>query len=201
MDRRGRSHLASANRALGGVLLALLIGSCAAQQPADEVPPGAFRISSPGLPDNGMLSRRNGGNNKAVPTCTGENISPPLAWSNAPAATRSYVVIVHDQAGRDGLGVLHWLAYGIPASVSGLGEGDANAPSGSFVGGKNVYGQGTWAGPCPVRGGAPQHYTFTIIATDLDPSALAPGLSLPEVLDAVKGHNLRAANMVLRYAQ
>ncbi len=174
------------------------LASCAT---LDQAPPNAFRIGSPTLSDNAMLSLKNAGSNKAVPTCTGENISPALTWSNPPPGTRSFAIIVHDQSGRDGLGVLHWLAYGIPADVSGLAEGEATTPSVKFVGGKNIYGAPTYAGPCPPRGGAPQHYVFTLIATNLDPKALAPGLSQAELLDALKGHNLKAANFVLRFGQ
>jgi Raf kinase inhibitor-like YbhB/YbcL family protein len=167
----------------------------------DQTPPGAFRIGSPALADNAMLSVRNAGNNKGNPNCTGENVSPALAWSNPPPKTRSYAIIMHDQAGRDGLGVLHWLAYGIPADLPGLAEGEASTASAKFVGGKNIYGAPTYAGPCPPRGGAPQHYAFTLIATDLDPGALAAGLTQQELLDALKGHNLKAANFVLRFGQ
>jgi Raf kinase inhibitor-like YbhB/YbcL family protein len=174
------------------------IAGCAT---VDQAPPLAFRFESPTLADNAMLSVRNAGNNKANPNCTGENISPALSWANPPPNTRSYAIIMHDQAGRDGLGVLHWLAYGIPADVTGLAESDASTSSAKFVGGKNIYGAPTYAGPCPPRGGAPQHYTFTLIATDLDPKALAAGLTQAELLDALKGHNLKAANFVLRFGQ
>jgi Raf kinase inhibitor-like YbhB/YbcL family protein len=167
----------------------------------DQAPPGAFRIGSPTLADNAMLSARNAGNNKANPNCTGDNVSPALSWSNPPPNTRSYAIIMHDQAGRDGLGVLHWLAYGIPVDVTGLAEGEANAASAKFVGGKNIYGAPTYAGPCPPRGNAPQHYVFTLIATDLDPKALAAGLTQAELLDALKGHNLKGASLVLRFRQ
>jgi hypothetical protein len=148
-----------------------------------------------------MLSIRNAGSSKANPNCTGENVSPALSWTNPPPNTRSYAIIVHDQAGRDGLGVLHWLAYGIPADVTALAEGEASTASPKFVGGRNIYGAPTYAGPCPPRGGAPQHYAFTLIATDLDPKALAAGLTQAELLDALKGHNLKAAGFVLRFGQ
>ncbi|MDQ6621343.1 MAG: YbhB/YbcL family Raf kinase inhibitor-like protein, partial [Pseudomonadota bacterium] len=135
------------------------------------------------------------------PNCTGANISPPLAWINAPARTQSFAIIVHDQAGQNGLGVLHWIAYGIPATVTSIAEGEASTGSGHFVGGRNIYGQPTYAGPCPPRGNAPQHYVFTLIATDLEPALLQPGLGQPELLAALKGHNLAAASLVLRFAQ
>ena len=55
--------------------------------------------------------------------------------------------------------------------------------------------------PCPPRGNALQHYVFTLIATDVDPAALPPGLTKDDVLKALQGGRaLRAASVVFRYA-
>ena len=40
------------------------------------------------------------------------------------------------------------------------------------------------------------HYTFTLIATDLDPTALKPGLTKDELFTALKGHTKGAAGLV-----
>ena len=82
-------------------------------------------------------------------------------------------------------------------------EGELSAPpkDGRFVAGRNSAGT-SWLGPCPPRGNAPQHYVFTLIATDLEPATLAPGLTKDEVLKALQGGRaLRAAGAVFRYAQ
>ena len=51
------------------------------------------------------------------------------------------------------------------------------------------------------RGNALQHYVFTLIATDVDPGALPPGLTKDDVLKALQGGRaLRAASVVFRYA-
>lgn len=108
---------------------------------------------------------------------------------------------MHDQAGRAGLGVSHWLAYGIPDDVTSLAEGEASGPSKQYViRGKGTRGSDLYAGPCPPRGNAPQHYVFTLIATDLNIEALRPGLTQAEVLESLKGHALSATSLVLRYA-
>ena len=49
------------------------------------------------------------------------------------------------------------------------------------------------------KGNAPQHYVFTMIATDLDPKELKPGLTRPQLLESLRGHNLAAASLVLRF--
>jgi len=184
------------------VLSLLSLAACATmQEPA--VPPTAFRLTSPGVPDNSMMQPKNAGNFAKNPNCTGQNVSPPLAWINAPDKTRSFAIIWDDQAGRAGLGVSHAVIYGIPASVTSFPEGAVGgAPAGGqFVPGKNTLGM-HWLGPCSPKGNAPQHYVMTIIATDLEPNALAPGLTKPELLKSLEGGRaLRAASLVLRFAQ
>ena len=48
-----------------------------------------FMLKSPALEDNGQLAVKNAGNIRSNPNCVGENISPPLAWSNPPEGTKS----------------------------------------------------------------------------------------------------------------
>lgn len=88
-------------------------------------------------------------------TCDGENISPPLAWSGAPAGTRSFALIDDDpDAPRPG-GFVHWVLYDIPASVSELAEGAV--PPGAIPG-TNDYGKRRFDGSCP----PPEPRTTTI---------------------------------------
>ncbi len=183
------------------LLSSCLLVACATTQEI-EGPPTAFRLTSPGMPDNARLPAKAAGNFAKNPNCTGQNVSPPLAWSNAPDKTRSYAIIWDDQAGRAGLGVSHALIYGIPASTNGFAEGAlGGAPTGAFVPGKNTLGM-HWLGPCPPKGNAPQHYVMTIIATDLEPTALQPGLTKAELLKSLEGGKaLRAASLTFRFWQ
>jgi len=59
-----------------------------------------------------------------------------------------------DPEGRGGLGVIDWVAYGIPASVPGFAEGEVSKPSEKYVGGKGTNGAATYLGPCTPRGRA-----------------------------------------------
>jgi hypothetical protein len=88
---------------------------------------GAFTLSSPDFKDGERLALKNAGNNKANPNCVGENVSPTLNWSNPPDGTKSYALLMIDPEGRQGAGVIHWVAYGIPVSVTGFAEGEAFA--------------------------------------------------------------------------
>ncbi len=126
----------------------------------------------------------------------GENTSPPLVWSNVPAGTTSFALVMTDPEGRGGLGVDHWVAYGIPASVTGFAEGETSKPSDKFVGGKGTAGLNVYAGPCTPPGTTPHHYTLVLIATDLDPKALPPGLTRAELFQKLEGHAKGAAGLV-----
>jgi Raf kinase inhibitor-like YbhB/YbcL family protein len=160
-----------------------------------------FRLTSSAFADGGVMAQKYAGRNPANPNCEGENISPPLAWTNVPAGTRSYAIIMHDQEGRNGVGVDHWVAYGIPAATMSLAEGAGDGRSTPMVGGRNLLGVGTYFGGCPPRDTGPHHYVITLIATDLEPGALQPGLTIAELLQAIGSHALGAAGLVGRFGR
>jgi Raf kinase inhibitor-like YbhB/YbcL family protein len=183
------------------ILMSVAMLMACAQMPATAPEPSqGFTLLSPGRTDNAMLPRPYAGKNPANPNCVGDNVSPALGWIRPPAGTKSFAIVMDDQAGRGGLGVNHWTAYGIPATVTGLAEGEASAGGTNIVFGKNTPGSTAYLGPCPPKGNAPQHYVYTLIATSLEPSALSPGLSKPELLEALRGKTLGAASLVLRFA-
>lgn len=180
-------------------LLAVLAGCAGTRMAAEEPVRVGFTLSSPGLADNAMLTKPYAGKSAANPNCVGDNLSPALEWTLAPVATKSFAIVMDDQAGRAGLGVNHWTAYGIAPTVKALAEGEVSTGSSNFVFGKNTLGAQAYLGPCPPRGGA-QHYVYTLIATTVEPAALPPGLSKAELLDALKGKTLAATSLVLRFA-
>ena len=174
----------------------LVVALCGVQRASAA---DAFTLSSSTFTDGGAMPTRTGGVKKDNPNCLGENVSPQLQWSNPPAGTKSYAIIVVDPEGRGGLGVDHWVAYGIPASISSFTGGEVSAISGKYVGGSGNNGQANYSGPCPPAG-APHHYVFTLIATDLDPGALPAGLTHQQLLDKLEGHAKGATGLVGLYA-
>jgi len=157
-------------------------------------------LSSPALQDNGILALKNACSDKQrTPNCVGENISPPLAWSNAPEGTKSFALLLLDPEGRPPAGVSHMVVYGIPADLTGFAEGELSKPSDKFVGGKNLMGSGTYFGAGPPPNVDWHHYTFTLVATDLDPKALQPGLTREELAAALQGHVKGSAGLVTRF--
>jgi Raf kinase inhibitor-like YbhB/YbcL family protein len=156
---------------------------------------GAFTISSSSFKDGERLATKNAGNNKANPNCVGDNVSPPLAWTNPPADTKSFALLMFDPEGRPPGGVSHFVFYGIPASVTGFAEGEISKPSDKYVGGLGTAKLSTYTGPC-TPAGAPHHYIFTLIATDLEPTALPAGMTRDELIKALDGHAKGATGII-----
>ena len=155
-----------------------------------------FTLTSSAFKDGTMLAVKNAGNIKTNPNCIGENVSPPLSWANPPAGTKSYALMMTDPEGRAGLGVVHWLAYGIPASVTSFAENEVSGPSPKYIGGKGTAGMSAYLGPCTPPGTGMHHYTFIMVATDLEPSEFQPGMTQPELIAKLTGHSKGSAGLV-----
>jgi Raf kinase inhibitor-like YbhB/YbcL family protein len=175
--------------------LAVLAALAAA---AAAAPPPAFRVTSSAFTDGAMLTAANANNTNA---CGGQNISPALNWSGAPAPTQSFAIVMFDPDGFKGLGVVHWVAYNIPASKTSLATGEASAPSPLVTGGTSTAGTHVYRGPCPPVGDNPHHYLFTVYALDLPAGTFAPGLTRDQLLEAIRTHVLAATSIVGRYAR
>jgi Raf kinase inhibitor-like YbhB/YbcL family protein len=121
---------------------------------------GIFTLKSESFEDGKIMpkkvanSRTNVPNN---PNCVGDNISPQFSWTNVPDGTKSFVLLMVDPEGRSGAGVFHWVAYGIPASVTGFAEGEVSKPSDKYVGGKSTQGVQFYSGPCTPPNTTPHH--------------------------------------------
>src|SRR5215813_15457142 len=137
---------------------AVAFGALGAAQSANAQ--SVFTLSSTSFKDGERLATKFAGNNKSNPNCVGENISPALSWSNPPEGTKSYAILMFDIDGRPPGGVSHWVAYGIPASVTGFAEGEVSKQTDKFVGGQSTQGVGFYSGPCTPPAVQPHHYTF-----------------------------------------
>jgi Raf kinase inhibitor-like YbhB/YbcL family protein len=181
-------------------LLAALAGAMGPIAAADPAAPathgGPFVLTSRAFVDGAVLPFKYTGN---FHECHGGNISPPLSWRHVPAGTRSFAVVVFDFDGRAGLGVVHWVVYGIPTRVTALKEGAGAAAGAGFTGGINMQSSPRYAGPCPKPGDSFHHYMFTVYALDLPPAALGPGLSRDALQSAITGHIVAASTLVGRF--
>lgn len=191
------------------IVLAILVAGCAQEQERasttgegddmaaeamSEEPAGSFILASPAFPRGGMIPPKY--------TCDGDNVSPPLAWSNAPEGTRSFALIMDDPDAAEVAGKVwvHWLLYNIPADARSLPEGikrgveqypDARA-------GKGDSGDG-YGGPCPPAGRT-HGYHFKLYALDEDLD-LKGGLLKAGLLNAIEGHVLGKAEVTGRYSR
>jgi hypothetical protein len=154
-----------------------------------------FSITSTTFKDGTLMPKKVAGNNKTNPNCVGENVSPQFSWSNVPAGTQSFALVMTDPEGR-GIGVDHWIAYGIPASVTSFAEGETGKPSEKYVGGTGTAKQSIYLGPCTPPNQTAHHYTFILIATDLEPKALPAGLTRVELFDKLTGHVKGSTGMI-----
>jgi Raf kinase inhibitor-like YbhB/YbcL family protein len=175
--------------AAGGLALAAwgMGGSANAADP--------FTLTSTTFKDGTLMPRKVANKNPQNPNCVGDNVSPQLSWSGVPEGTKSFAFTMVDPEGRGGLGVFHWVAYGIPVNVTSFAEGEVSKESDKYVGGKSTQGVGYFSGPCTPPG-SPHHYTYLVTATDLEPKDLPPGLTLPELQAKLAGHTKGAAGLV-----
>jgi Raf kinase inhibitor-like YbhB/YbcL family protein len=131
-------------------------------------------------------------------TSDGQNVSPELSWKDAPAATKSFVLVVHDPDAPMPGGFTHWVLYNIPADSGHIEEAApvSERLPGSGVQGKNDAGKLGYAGPAPPSG--THRYFFRLFALDrmLD---LGPGASHKQVSAAIKGHILAQAELMGTY--
>ena len=131
-------------------------------------------------------------------SCDGPDVSPQLAWKEAPAGTKSYALIADDPDAPVGTWV-HWVLFNVPGDTHELAEGmeKKNQLANGALQGKNDFGNVGYGGPCP-PGGSTHRYFFKLYALDgkLD---LKAGASKADVERAVKGHVLGQAELMGKF--
>lgn len=125
----------------------------------------------------------------------GEDRSPTLSWSGAPAQTKSYVVTMYDPDAPTGSGYWHWAVHDIPASVTALPADAGNPDSGLMppeaVTIANEVRQAKFQGAAPPSGHGDHRYFFTVSALDIEKLSLPEGCT-PAVMGFVMRNNVIA---------
>lgn len=133
----------------------------------------SLSVESPAFTPNGMIPVKY--------TCEGFNISPPLIIKGMPDGTQTLAIIVHDPDAPEAGGVIHWVAWNLPA--------DGNIPENFKDGqqGLNSDHKTGYKGMCPQSG--THHYNFYVYALDtqLSLNANTDNLTLQK---AMQGHIL-----------
>jgi Raf kinase inhibitor-like YbhB/YbcL family protein len=134
-------------------------------------------------------------------TCVGKDISPPLAWSNAPRGTRSWALFCDDPDAPTGTW-RHWCVFDLPASIHSLPEGWT--PIGVTAGalqGRNDFRRIGYGGPCPPVGHGVHRYRFRIIALRVETLGLPDRASCREVEEAAEDLALEEAVLVATFSR
>jgi Raf kinase inhibitor-like YbhB/YbcL family protein len=161
----------------------------------------AFKLTSPTIKAGGTLANEQVFNGFG---CRGQNVSPALSWSGAPAGTRSFAVTVYDPDAPTGSGWWHWVVYNVPASVTELVEHAGNTggklPTGAIQG-RTDFGSTGYGGPCPPQGDKPHRYIFTVYALKTDKLDVPSDATAAFVGFMIHGSRIASASFTARYGR
>ena len=155
-------------------------------------------LSSPGFADGAEVPAK-----FTMNASDGNGVSPKLEWTNVPAGTVSFALILHDPdvaIRKNTDDVLHWMIFNIPGTARELAEGEpatATLADGSIQA-KNLRGRVGYMGPGAPAAGPDHHYTFELFALDIK-LELGPDASRADVLKAMEGHILGKGVVVGRF--
>jgi Raf kinase inhibitor-like YbhB/YbcL family protein len=181
-------------KAMGiGLFLAGAAGAQAQQgAPAVTPPRLPFLMTIPGYADGAAIPVKF--------TCSAgdASVSPEIRWSQVPAGTQSFVLVLADLEAHPDKGMVpfaHWILWNIPATARSLPEG---LPQGSALadGTRQMKGRRgpIYLGPCAAPGPS-GHYMFTLYALNSTLN-LTEDAQRDDVMKAAEGHVLRATNWV-----
>ena len=133
-------------------------------------------------------------------SCDGDDISPPLEWSDVPADANSFALLCDDPDAPGGTWH-HWAAYDIAGALSLLPLGAAaNAQKLGFKQGVNDFQKVGYAGPCPPPG-TPHHYHFPLLALAVGKLAVRADARSRDVASEARKHRLAEATLVGIYGR
>lgn len=173
-------------------LLALTTLTCARAPAAEEIHPmSQLKLESSAFAEGESIPTKY--------TCEGDDLSPPLRWSNLPTGTQSLALIVDDPDAPDPKAPkrtwVHWVLYEIPPDATTLPEGANPLPTGTREG-VNDWGRTGYGGPCPPIG--THRYFFKLYALDTSLGDLAAPTKA-ELEQAMLGHILAQTELIGTY--
>jgi len=181
------------SRLLAAAMLVNLLTTLPAGDDAQGAPSMTFSLTSSAFAEGGEIPIRY--------TCEGQDVSPPLAWSEPPSGTKSLVLIVDDPDAPDPkapkMTWVHWVLYNLPPIAGQLPEAVApNALPAGAREGLNDWERTGYGGPCPPIG---RHryfhklYALDTVLPDLGPPTKA------QLENAMRGHVLAQTELVGTY--
>lgn len=149
-----------------------------------------FTLSSPAFTANERIPARC--------TCDGADVSPPLAWSGAPAGMRSFALICTDPDAPSGTWY-HWAVYDIAPEVTRLPEALPLEMEGRTRQAINDFYRPGYCGPCPPCGHGTHHYHFRLYALNVDALPVKAEAHSRDVERAARQHMLAETDLVGTY--
>lgn len=147
-----------------------------------------MRLTSSAFSDGATIPRRF--------TCDGEDLSPPLAWTEAPAETLSFALICEDPDAPAGTWH-HWATYDIPANRAAFSEGaSGHAAEQGFKQAINDFKRAGYGGPCPPSRHGPHRYHFRLLALSVENLRVRKDPHCRDVGREARKHALAEAELV-----
>lgn len=184
-------------------LLAVAIAAASAAAAfAQDGEPAKFAVTSPDLDLRRPIGEKFVFNGFG---CQGGNLSPALAWRNAPASTKSFAVTVYDPDAPTGSGWWHWVVFNLPAETISLAQGAGDPAAGEMPAGavqsRTDFGTPGWGGPCPPQGDKPHRYVFTVHALKAEKLDLGPDTPAAMVGYMLSANGLGKASFTALYGR
>ena len=135
-------------------------------------------------------------NGQPIPTqytCDGADQTPALHWSDPPAGTKSFALVIDDPDAPGGT-FRHWGVFDIPASARSIG---GSQRIGAET--RNDFGKPGYGGPCPPKGHGPHHYHFKLFALDVGSLGLSADAHAAEIEREAQRHVLGQAELMGTY--
>lgn len=169
--------------------------SCGGARHSSDQPNGAAAVDNATLTELQVTSDafQNGQPIPTEFTCDGDNDTPTIKWSEPPAGTRAFALVIDDPDAPGGT-FRHWGVFDIPASARSVGS---QQRVGTEV--NNDKGTKGYTGPCPPKGNGIHHYHFKLFALDTDKLGLSADAKVVDVEKAAAQHAIAQGELVGTY--
>jgi len=155
---------------------------------ASALPAAAMQLTSKDFAPGGEIATA-----QIYPRCGGGNVSPQLAWSGAPPATKSFVLTMIDTDVKPSHWS-HWIVVDLPPAAATLARGTPSLPKGASAVPSN-FGDSFYDGPCPPDGTGVHHYEFTVWALSGSATQIAPNAKANDVAAMLAAHAIAKATL------
>lgn len=169
-----------------------LVGACSS--PGAETGRSGIGVDEPDTVEVTSSAFEEGARIPTRFTCDGEDVPPPLSWSNVPDGAEEIVIVVDDPDAPGGT-FIHWIVAGIDPTTERLDAGEV--PEGA-VEGTNDFGEARYRGPCPPAGDDPHRYEFVVFAME-EATRLGEQPGVEEFREVIEGHAIATGTLTAEY--